>query len=115
MFPVTWPADERTFMSTLSRSIGPFSFSSNAGCSRMPASAGTSRASSGSDSLSELICMLTIGFVRYCWTAPSTDSDVSAVRSASFSTYTVSSWTDDAAGQRVQRQSPDPIRGTRAG
>ena len=53
--PRPWSADDRTFMSTSNRSSGPFNFTSNAGCSRTPASAGTSRAISGIDSLSELI------------------------------------------------------------
>ena len=76
------------------RSSGPFALMLNDGCSRMPASAGTSRAISGIDSLSELTWRLNTGFVRYCLTAPSIDSEVSDVRSASLSMNTVSSLTE---------------------
>jgi hypothetical protein len=65
----------------------------NDGWSVTPANAGTRRAISGSDSLSDAISRFRIGVDRYCCTAPSTETELSAVRSASFSTNTVSSLT----------------------
>ncbi len=64
ILPLAMPADDWTFISTPSRSNGPSALRLNDGCRRIPASAGTSRAISGNDSLSELICRLNTGLVR---------------------------------------------------
>ena len=52
------------------------------------------RAISGIDNLSEVICNFSCGRVKYCWMAPSISTELSAVRSASLSTNSVSFSTD---------------------
>ena len=61
--PIASPADASRHLDG-ERVRRPANFTSNAGCSRTPASAGSTFAISGTDSLSDDICRLKIGVVK---------------------------------------------------